>query len=246
MTNNHQTTHMRELHAYLINPFDDPKISMAELFDFSSDHLARMKSNPLTVLTPRIAATTTALTGVTSAFTDDELKLGLRKSSKKGKNAYRSTLPAAIGKIAVAVEDKFGEGSAEFIKCFPHGRSLFSTCPDDQLAAELQSLINAVHTLVPTLAAQVETDATALLTGWTAIFTPSETSGSDKAASIAAKNAARSALQLELFLTLLLIGQTYPRQPEKLDLYMQQSKLQPHTQSPSTPTPPPTPPPPAA
>ena len=58
--------------------------------------------------------------------------------------------------------------------------------------------------------------------------------------------AARGALQLELFRTLLLIGQTYPRQPEKLDLYMQQYKLQPHTQSPSTPALPPTPPPPAA
>jgi hypothetical protein len=230
-------TRMRDLHIWLTNPFDDPAISMAELLAFTSDHLQRMMANSLTVLTPRIAATTTALNGVSGTFTDDETKLGLRKARKLAKNHYREALPAAVGKIAVAVEAKFGEGSAEFVECFPHGRAVFGKCPDDEVANNLQILINGVTAHQPPLDVQVKTDATALLTGWTAVFTPSETSTGAKTTTQQMKNTARAALQLELFKNLLTLALNFPRQPEQLDLYMQQSLLQPHTQTPAPPAP---------
>jgi len=235
-------THMRDLHIWLINPFDDPNISMAELLAFTSDHLQRMTANPLPVLTARIAATNTALGNVSGAFTDDDTTLGLRKARKLAKNDYRDALPAKVGKLAVAVENQFGEKSAQFVQCFPHGRSIFSSTTDEALENNLQTLINGVTALTPPLAAQVGTDATALLAGWTAVFTPSESASGAKTNTIAAKNTTRGALQLELFKNLLTLALNFPRQPEQLDLYMQQSLLQPHTQSPATPTPTPTPP----
>ena len=83
------------------------------------------------------------------------------------------------------------------------------------------------------------TDATALLTGWNAVFTPSGTATGTKSATKAAKTTARAGLQLELFLNLLAIAQNYPRQPEMLDTYMQPALLAPHT--PGSATPPPAP-----
>jgi len=233
-------THMRDLHIWLTNPFDDPKISMAELLAFTTDHLERMTVAGLTVLAPRIMATTTALDGVSDSFTDDETKLGLRKASKQAKAAYRDALPAAVGKMAVAVEVKFGEKSKEFVECFPHGRTVFSQCTDDEVANHLQTLINGVTNHQVQLSVQTVTDATALLTGWTAVWSPSESSSGAKVATISAKNAARAALQLELFKNLLTLALNFPRQPEQLDLYMQQSLLQPHTQTATASAPAPT------
>ena len=234
---------MKDLHYYLTNPFDDPKISMAELLAFSTDHLQRISANnPGGIFIPRLAATTTALTGVGNAFMDDETKLGLRKAQKLVKDNYRIALPKSVGKLAVAVEAKFGEGSAEFVECFPHGRTVFSNCPDDEVANNLQTLINGVTNHQAQLDAQVVPDATALLAGWNAAYAPSETSAGAKTTTQAAKNAARSALQRELFKNLLTIALNFPRQPDQLDIYMQPSLLADHPQQ-TTPKPTPLPPP---
>jgi hypothetical protein len=232
-------THMRDLHIWFTNPFDDPHISMAELLAFTSDHLQRMIANPLPALAARVTATQTALGGVSGAFTDDESMLGLRKARKQAKNDYRTALIPRVGAIAIKVQAQFGEGSAEFVECFPHGRTIFSNCPDDEVANNLDILVAGVTAHTPPLAAQIVTDATAIKTGWTAVFSPSESAGGAKTTTIAAKNAARAALQLELFKNLLALATLYPRQPEQLDLYMQQTLLQPHTQTPATPATPP-------
>ncbi len=234
-------THMRDLHIWPTNPFDDSKISMAELLAFTSDHLQRMIANPLPVLAARITATQTALNGVSDAFTDDESTLGLRKARKQAKKDYRTALIPRVGAIAIKVQAQFGEGAAEFVECFPHGRTIFSSCTDDEVTNNLDILIAGVTAHTPPLAAQVVTDATAIKTGWMAVYSPSESASGAKTTTIAAKNTARAALQLELFKNLLALAQAFPRQPEQLDLYMQQSLLQPHTQSTSTPASTPTP-----
>lgn len=233
---------MRELHPYLINPFDDPHISTDELVAFSTDHLARLiANNPAALFAPRIAATTTALSGVAGAFTDDKTKLALRKSKKQVKNAFRTALPVAVGKIYGAVLAQFGAGAAELTECFPSGRTVFTNCMDGDLAQELQTLINGVTDYQAQLGAQVVTDATALLTGWNAAYQTSATSTGNKATTQKAMNAARLALQLELFKNLLTLALNFPGQPEQLGVYMQPNLLQPHTQSPAAPAPAPAP-----
>jgi hypothetical protein len=228
---------MRDLHYYLENPFDDPGISMTQLVNFTTDHVQRMSANVNGWIVPRITVTTNALTPVQNTFADDESKLALRKGKKQAKNAFRDTLPKAIGKIAVTVESKFGEGSPEFTQCFGHGRSIFSSCADDLLGPELISLVSGLTALQATLGAQVVTDATALLTGWNAVYTPSETATGTKTSSVAAKNAARQTLQLELFRTLLTIALNNPEQPANLDLYMQMSLLKDRPPTAATPAP---------
>ena len=235
---------MIDLHKFLINPFDDPKISVDELLAFGTDHLQRMNSNdPDGVFGERITATTTAVTAVGNAFTDDQTKLGVRKARKQAKDAYRTALPGSIAKIAAAVAAEFGASAPEVAECLPQGRTVFSNCADDKVANHLQTLVNGVTAHQPPLAAKVVTDATALLTGWNAVYAPSESAGGAKTTTQAAKNAARAALQLELFKNLLTLALNFAGQPEKLDTYMQQGLLEDHPQQPPTPPTPPTPPP---
>lgn len=235
---------MRDLHTYLTNPFNDANISMDELVAFGTDHLARLiANNPAAVFAPRITATTTALTGVGGAFTDDKTMLALRKSKKLAKQTFRDALPVAIGKIYGVVLGKFGDGTAGMMECFPQGRGVFGSCTDGALAGELQTLINGVTDQQAALGAQVVTDATALLTNWNAVFQTSETSTGNKSTSQGLKHTARAALQLELFKNLLTLALNFPDQPDQLNIYMQQSLLAPHTQS-TAPAPAPTPTPP--
>jgi hypothetical protein len=228
---------VRDLHPYTSNPFQNGNVSLACLLAFTSDHIQRMTANVSSVVVPRITATNTALTAVSNAFTDDETKLGLRKARKLAKNNYRDALPVGIGKIALAVQVKYGERAPEFSQCFPHKRSVFGSCPDDKLANELQAMINGVTALQAALGAQVVTDATALLTGWNAVYSPSESASGAKTTTEAVKQSVRAALELELFKTLLTVALNFPGDTAKIDLYMNQSLLWPHTQTSSTPAP---------
>ncbi len=215
------------LHKFFINPFDEDGISLAELLAFSADHLQKLTfNNPGGSFTARIAATTTALTGVQNAFTDDQTKLGIRKARKLAKNTFRTTLTGSLAKIDAAVVAKFGRSSPEQSECFPHGRTAFNRVIDDEVAEELQTVINGVTAFQAQLGAQLVTDAKALLTGWNAVYAPSEQSTATKAATEATKASARAALQLELFKNLLTLALNFPNQPHKLDAYLRQSLLE--------------------
>jgi hypothetical protein len=229
---------MRDLTTWLTNPFDDPHISVKELLAFTADHFQRVSANPLPALTPRLAPTALALTAVSDTHSDDDAQLGVRMACVQSKKAFRAALPAGIGQVAVAVEAQFGEKSPQFTACFPQGRSVFGTCTDQELDGKLGSIVDWVTAQKPPLDPQVLANATALQTGWAAVIKPTGAASGGKTQTIAAKNAACVSLQTELFANLLVLAQTFPRQPEQLALYMQQSLLQPHTQTPVVPVPP--------
>ncbi|HEY6169002.1 MAG TPA: hypothetical protein VI454_13250 [Verrucomicrobiae bacterium] len=228
---------MRNLHHYLENPFDAAGISLAELLAFSTDHLQRMIATDPVEFAARITATTSALTLVENCFTDDQTKLGLRKARKMVKDDFRKTLPDKVGKILAAVAAKYGPNAPEVVECCPQGRGVFSTCTDDQVANHLQTLVNGVTAHQADLGAPVVAEATALKAGWMAVYALSESSTAAKTTTQEGKKAARENLQLMLFLDLLAIAAKFPRQPEKLDLYMQQSLLEDHPLQPPVPPP---------
>ncbi len=229
---------MYDLHKVLTNPFNHLTTGIAALVRFTTDHVGKLTvKNIGTVFTARIAATNVALAAVNSAFATDLNKLGLRETSKQAKDAFRATLRPAIGKIYAALIAKYGEHSTQLAQFFPNGRSGLSRTQDDQLASVLQALVTALTARQTDLGADVVTQATALQTGWNAVYVPSESSGDAKSASKDAKNAARAALQRELFLNLLTIAQQFPDQPDQLDVYMQPSLLGPHTPTPPAPSP---------
>lgn len=232
-------THMRNLSRFLENPFDDRGISLAELLSFSSDNLQRMIANdPGGELTTRITATTSALNLVQELWSDDQTQLGIRMARKMAKEAYLAALPAKVAKVMAGVVAHYGDDAPEVVECCPHGRSIFSKAPDDQMAGHIETLIDGVTAHQTDLGAPLVAQATAILTGWTAVYNASEVATGTKSATMEEKNAARANLQLMLFLNLLKLAEMFPRQPAKLSLYMQQSLLEDH---PAQQDPPPTP-----
>ena len=235
---------MRTLARFLDVPFDDPGIGLVKLVTFSLDHVQRMIANNIAQqFDTRITATQSSLALVMSHATDDETKLALRKARNQTKKAFRADLPAKIAKIAAAVTAKYGAVSPEMTECFPLGRTIFSTCVIDDLSKQLETLQNGITAHATDLGPTLVSDMAALVTGWAAIHEASETADGAKTATEEAKQLARENLQLMLFLNLLKIAEIFPRQPEKLARYMQQSLLENHPAQPDDPTPPtPTPP----
>lgn len=218
---------MTDLTRFLENPFDDPDISLARLFSFSSDHLARMIANPVgTELATRITATTSGLTLVENSATDDQTKKAIRKARKQVKDAFRKAVTAGVAKVHGAVVAQYGTNSPEVAECFPQGRSVFSSAPDDRLAQHVETMRNGVAAHVADLGAPLLATIDALMAEWATIHAQSETSTGNATTSQQAKKFARENLQLMLFLNLLTLAEIFPRQPEQLALYMQQSLLE--------------------
>lgn len=231
---------MKDLHAFLKNPFDDAGISMAELLAFTTDHVQKMSNNNVTGdFNTRIAATTTALAGVDTGFSDDETKLGLRKASKEAKNGFRKGLPPVMAQLAAKLVAQYGDKAPQVTECLPHGRTIFTTATDDKLEAELTTFINGVTAHVADLGAPLVASATQVRTDWLAVYAASEGATGVKGGSQQSKNTARADLQHNLFLNLLKIAEIYVGQPAKLNVYMQPSLLEHATaKTPATPTPP--------
>lgn len=231
---------MRILSRFLDNPFDDVNISLDELLGFTTDHLARMIANNFSgELTPRITATSSALGLVEDSTSGDQTKLGIRKSRKKAKNDFRDALLAKVAKVIAGVSAFYGAASGVEIECCPQGRSVFSECTDDRVAGHLQTLIDGVTAHVADLGAPLVAQAQAIADSWDVVYAASESAGGAKTSTQEAKKAARENLQLMLFLTLHKLAEMFPRQPEKLALYMQQSLLEDHPAQPPVPPVPP-------
>jgi hypothetical protein len=229
---------MRDLHKWFEVPFDDKNISVQELFAFSTDHWQRMTANnPGGQLDARIAATAPAIALVETQFSGDLTKLGLRKASKETKNDFRAKLPAKVTVFADAITGKYGSSSPVHTECFPQGRTVFGRCADDEVTANLKTMIDGLTAHQTDLGAPLIAEATALKAAWLAIYGTSEAATGAKTTTQESKKAARENLQLMLYLNVVKLMEMFPRQPEKLDLYMQLSLLEDHPHQPPPPTP---------
>jgi len=233
----HPTT-MRTLASFLENPFDDDGISMNELIAFATDHLQRLiANNPNGELNDRIAPLTSSLATVEDCVTDDQGRLGLRKARKQAKDDFRLQIPVDVKRIEAGFIAAFGADSPVLLEALPQGRTIFQTCRDDQVEVHLQTLLDAATTHQASLAPATLTQATTLKNNWVTIYQASEASTGSKTVTQEGKKLARENLQLMLFLNLLKLAEMFPRQPEKLALYMMQHLLE-NPSAPDEPTPP--------
>ncbi|MFN7560672.1 MAG: hypothetical protein ACK5TH_02745 [Prosthecobacter sp.] len=229
---------MRTLASFLENPFDDDGISMNELIAFATDHLQRLiANNPNGELNDRIAPLTSSLATVEDCVTDDQGRLGLRKARKQAKDDFRLQIPVDVKRIEAGFIAAFGADSPVLLEALPQGRTIFQTCRDDQVEVHLQTLLDAATTHQASLAPATLTQATTLKNNWVTIYQASEASTGSKTVTQEGKKLARENLQLMLFLNLLKLAEMFPRQPEKLALYMMQHLLE-NPSAPDEPTPP--------
>jgi hypothetical protein len=219
---------MKRLTIYLENPFDDPGISKAELLAFTTDHLQRMiANNESGELTARITATTSSYQHVCDCLSDDGSKLGLRKARNQAKKTFREeTLRRSVARIEGGITSAYPDSTLVLLEALPNGRTVFNTCRDDEVAAHIAVLHIAVTAHAADLAPAIVTLAGTLVSQWTAILDACGETTGQKAATENDMRLARQDLQLMLFLNLNKLGEMFPRQPEKLSLYMQQHLLE--------------------
>ena len=136
---------MLDLVKFHVNPYDDIKISLNNLIDYTGTHLQRLvENNPGALFNQRITATTTALSGLDATMSDNDTKLSLRMARVHAKEAFRQALPENLLRIHSAVIAAFGPDSTQENECFPQGRKPFAVCPDDQLDDKLEALLNCL------------------------------------------------------------------------------------------------------
>lgn len=218
---------MRALSRFLLNPFDDAKISLDRLMAFGTDHQQRMIANNRDgVFDARIAATGAALAAFDSIETEHLTKLGVRKARKKSKLRFRKELRARTARIEAGLTGAFGPRSAPLRQAFPQGRRIFNRAPDDLLRVHLTTMHNAVAEHAAGLPAYVLEIAAAILAEWDTVYGESESASGAKAATQAQLRAARAGLVREFFITLAFLISLHPGQPERLPLYMQQHLLE--------------------
>lgn len=218
---------MKRLTYYLENPFDDAAISVAELLAFTTDHLQRMiANNDSGQLTARITATTSAYQEVSDCVSDDWTKLGLRMARNQAKTDFRKdTLRAGVERIEGALKSAYADSTPVLLEALPKGRTIFTACRDDQVATYIAILHSTVTAHAVDLAPAIITLSGTLKAQWAAILAASEESTGQKISTENDKRLARQNLQLMLFLNLHKLAEMFPRQPEKLVLYMQQHLL---------------------
>lgn len=229
---------MKNLANSLNVPFDDRQISEPELLAFSTDNIQRMNANSPVALAARIAATTAALGIVAQCSSDDMVRLGARKAAKDVKDTFRGNLKDQINTIYVKVLAQYGMDAPQLVEVFPKGRTIYQSVTDDKLQVELNALVAALTVKVAVLGAPLIAVATGLKDNWMLVYAASESTSGQKTTTEAGKHTARLNLQLELYFNLIELMKMFPRQPEKLALYMTQSLLEDH---PAAPTPPPGP-----
>lgn len=212
---------MRALHRYFLNPFDARDISLDELMAFATDHFQRMRANNADGwLDARIAATEASLAETDAATSGDVIGGAKRKARKMSKRRFRrERLPDASARIHAYMMAHFGPRSPQ-LKELGRRRDL-QRCPDDSL----DNLLRAMHRAVAAHEAVVGTEPVALaaelVAEWAGIYQQSEGATGTKVRTASLLRQARRRLQWDLYLNLLSLVERYPRQPDKLRLYMQ-------------------------
>jgi len=236
---------MYQLNTIADNPFMDRQISLNEMCRGATETLNRMAANnPGGFLSSNITALTAALANCDAAITDDTAKLGLRKGRKKAKDIFRANLPAAMTHIFEGVSYKLGTNSPNVDDCFPHGRKIFSECPDDRLENEIGAVVSGMTGHAAALGTELLGEIGALLSAWLALYAASELSSGAKKTTQLTQKAAKEAVADVLFDILLTVAKKYPKQREMIDAWFQQSLFEnPESSGEEEPEPPAPPPP---
>jgi hypothetical protein len=222
----HHKTTMTNLRVFFEIPFLAADVTFSRLLKFAARSLPRFSaSNPGNVFDARIAATTAALTAAESGVTDVGIKAAIKEARTQAKDGFRDNLPPQIRRIHGAVAAAFGDPSPELTECFPEGRSIFHSCPDEQLNNKLAQMVACITPKSAQVGASIVTLATNLKTQWEQIFAQQDSAIGDHEMMADQRDAARKALSTELQLNVLAVATQFPGDVSKCDYYFPQQYL---------------------
>jgi hypothetical protein len=217
---------MRPLTRYFEVEFLNPRYSFQDLFTYGSEQIVRLAGGDMPALiAPRITATQDAMSSLDDLMADNTIKIGLQKGKTAAKDAFRASLPAALGRIYGAVLAGFGDPSAVMVECFPSGRAVFSKATDEQLNDYLAALSAGVTAHATGLTPATVTAASGLLATWTALFQGLKSAKGSKKSVERTRQDLRRALAIELHINVCTLSLLYPGDLDKAAYFCPQDKL---------------------
>lgn len=237
---------MLDLFRYFLNPFETDEISRAELADYGLENLGRMTTNnPSGALSAHITATSNLLDALDVTVDNEEVKVGIQKAATQAKADFRAILPNELSKVHGACLAVYGRKGAKMLEIWPHGLEAFSAANDDELDNKLGPLVTSLTNNVAAVGATALTQATALDTGWMALYGAANSARNSNVSQGEARRVATKNLREQLFQNLLKLASLFAGMPEKAALYCPQDLLGfPVTPGNGGGAPPPPPPPP--
>ncbi len=211
---------------YFGNLFRNRHISASALIAFAGDLIQRLTANnPANLLDDRIDVLTNALENLIRCSSDDFAMLGIRKGTKLTKREFRKELPGKMRRIHALVLIQFGDPSREMKRVFPKGRREVLRSRDDVMMKHLDNMVSGVTKYEAALGPDIVTEATKLRDRWLAIHEASKTATGEKTATEAIRRGARHHLEVELHRTVGVLIALFPEDPERYQLYMQESLI---------------------
>lgn len=225
-----------DLDKYFRNPFDNPKISIAELLGFAVDHQGRMValSDGTTDYDDLIALTDVAFAALGGTVSDEDLKEGIKMARTAALKAKRAAVHAELNRLESLTNAFYPRGTATYIEIFPEGLVAFHKATLEELGLKLDTLIAAINPYASDIG---NLDPIVLLTAeWKALRGEHLERKGDVAEAAELRREASAALRLQLFDNLLFIARRNKGQPEECRNYFSQHLLE-DPQSPEEPEP---------
>ena len=221
---------MIEFVKITIIPLSESSIGMHTLLGYNTANVAAMMTNnPNNLFSERITATTAAANALEDGISSELDKGALQLMRTQLKDTFRAMLVEIIGRLYSAVAAKFGMKSAELLRVFPHGRSIFTQCKQESLNNYLQQLATGIAAYAQALGPDVVAQANNLVTTWNSLYQEASESQRLKKGVAVSRQALRTALEVELWKNVLWVAYNFPGDEAKMKLYCPQELLRTRT-----------------
>lgn len=217
---------MIRISRFFENLFDDEKISVPELLNFSSDHIERIRANDPTGVFGEILAQTearhNALESAVNALGTDTAQ---REGRTKDMNEVVADFKKKVSRVEGLIKFTYGLQSGTYQEFYPRGITEYTNMTIEDAEILIKRFSTAVDNHVAELPAAVVTEFQQLLLDYQAARQVQQKEKGEVGGSRDEVHTAQTALQLQLSVNVLTIALKFSNQPEKAAVYFDQSLL---------------------
>jgi len=215
---------MINLKSLFKNHFSDKEISNDELRKFAEDNLMRLTANnPSSAFTTIISATGIKYTAYFGALSNTDVAEAVRQALTVTVDNKLKAFKEKVSRKEADIRSAFGKDGAEYQEFFPHGMTEYSNATKENVEVLMERLVVSSNKY----AAQLPDDFPDM---WSATHDEYQTARATQlgkkgmvADNADTRDAARTALELQLVANLHFIGFTYPGDVEQCMAYFDQS-----------------------
>jgi hypothetical protein len=224
---------MMNLRKIFENVFNDPTLSDGRFLKFAEVLIARLiANNPGGIFATYI----TQLTPVVAAFKTALIEKGVIQAQREGKTATVDQLlanfKAEILSIEALIRFKYREENEKYQEFYPHGTHEYTAMNKTTAPVLIQQIVTACTNHATDFPGDELDGITSLAIAYLAAAGAQEEKKAGLSGKQEAKDSGRGALEIKVQKTWLRLAEEYVGQPDKYDLYFQNSLLKPYRHKP--------------